>query len=52
MRLKWRRMGRRGGVLLDLVLIVALVLLGAFALNLLGITLADIVSGAEHFFGL
>jgi hypothetical protein len=46
-----RMLNRRGGVLLDIVLIVALVLLGAFALDLLGITFQGIVTGAEHFFG-
>jgi hypothetical protein len=52
MWLRRRTMGQRGGVLLDLVLVVALVLLGAFTLDLLGVTFSDILSGAEHFFGL
>jgi hypothetical protein len=51
MWLRKRAMGRRGDVLLDLVLVVALVLLGAFALDLLGITFWDILHGAAHFFG-
>jgi hypothetical protein len=51
MWLRKRAMGQRGGVLLDLVLVLALVLLGAFALDLLGITFWDIVHGAESFFG-
>jgi hypothetical protein len=46
-----RAMGRQGDVLLDLVLVVALVLLGAFALDLLGITFWDVLHGAAHFFG-
>jgi hypothetical protein len=44
-------MGQRGGVLLDLVLVAALILVGAFTLNLVGITFWDIVQGAERFFG-
>ena len=44
-------MGERAGVLLDLVLVVGLVLLGAFVLDLLGVSFADILQGAEHFFG-
>jgi hypothetical protein len=44
-------MGERGGVVLDLVLAVAIVLLGAFLLDLLGVTLAQILGGAGHFFG-
>jgi hypothetical protein len=51
MWLRHRKMGQRAGVLLDLVLIVALVLIGAFALDLLGITFSDIFQGAAHFFG-
>ncbi len=50
--LKKRAMGRRGGVLLDLVLVITLVLLGAYALDLLGITFSDILNGAAHFFGI
>ena len=45
------RINRRGGVLLDLVLATALVLIGAFALDLLGITFLEILQGAAHFFG-
>jgi hypothetical protein len=51
MWLRKRAMNRRGGVLLDLVLVVALVLLGAFAFDLLGVTFSDILNGAAHFFG-
>jgi hypothetical protein len=51
MRLRKRAMGRGGNVLLDLVLVVALVLLGAFALDIFGITFRDILHGAAHFFG-
>jgi hypothetical protein len=47
-----RMLNRRGGVLLDFVLVVALVLLGAFALDMLGISFHEILSGALHFFGL
>jgi hypothetical protein len=42
---------RRGGVLLDLVLAVGLVLVGAFLLSELGITFHSILHGAERFFG-
>ncbi|MGI0071887.1 MAG: hypothetical protein ACRECT_07505 [Thermoplasmata archaeon] len=45
-------MGTRGGVVLDLVVATALVLLGAFVLDLAGITLLEILQGAKHFFGL
>ena len=41
----------RGGVLLDLILATAFVLLAAFALELLGVNLAEILSGAGRFFG-
>jgi hypothetical protein len=34
------------------VLVIALVLLGAFALDLLGVTFSDILNGAAHFFGM
>jgi hypothetical protein len=46
------RQNRSGGVLLDLVIATALVLLGAFALNRLGIHLSEILVGARHFFGI
>ena len=52
MWLRQRVRSQRGGVLLDLVLVVALVLLGALALDLLGITLSDLLNGAGHFFGI
>jgi hypothetical protein len=46
------RQNNRGGVLLDLVLAAALIILGAFALDLMGITFQSIIQGAEQFFGL
>jgi hypothetical protein len=46
-----RRFNQRGGVVLDIVLAVGLILLGAFVLYSLGITLGEILSGAAHFFG-
>lgn len=46
----WRN--RRGGVVLDLLIALALVLLAAFALAALGITFREIVHGASRFFGL
>jgi hypothetical protein len=52
MWLRKHKLGPRGGVLLDFVLVVALVLLGAFALDYLGVTFSEIVRGAAHFFGL
>jgi hypothetical protein len=52
MRRFFRARNRRGGVLLDLVLAAALILLGAFALEALGISFLEILEGAEHFFGL
>ena len=39
-------------MLLDLVVATALVLLGAFALDRLGIHLGEILVGARHFFGI
>ena len=39
-------------MLLDAVVAVALVLLGAFALETLGITFGQLVHGAMRFFGL
>jgi hypothetical protein len=43
---------RRAGVLLDAVVGFGLVLLGAFALDALGLSFREIVGGAAHFFGL
>ena len=42
---------RRGGVLLDGVLSVGVVLVGAFLLESVGITFADLLHGALRFFG-
>ncbi|HTW39247.1 MAG TPA: hypothetical protein VMF04_00050 [Thermoplasmata archaeon] len=46
------RRSRTGGVLLDLVVATALVLLGAFALDRLGIHFSELLVGARHFFGI
>jgi len=46
------RRNRNGGVLLDLVVGTALVLLGAFALASVGITFPEILHGASRFFGI
>jgi hypothetical protein len=48
-----RRWGpnRRAGVLLDLFLASAIVILGAFALYALGNTFGGILRGVKHFFG-
>lgn len=40
----------RAGVLLDAVLVLGLVLLGAFALDRLGISFGEILHGARQFF--
>ncbi|MFZ1024496.1 MAG: hypothetical protein WAN87_10230 [Thermoplasmata archaeon] len=42
---------RRGGVLLDAVIAMGMILLMAYALDRLGISFADILQGAAHFFG-
>jgi hypothetical protein len=42
----------RGGVVLDLVVALGLVLLAAFALESIGITWADLLRSAARFFGL
>lgn len=46
-----RRLGTRGGVLLDFVLVGAIILLGAYALNAIGLSFSDILHGAARFFG-
>ncbi|HYB78706.1 MAG TPA: hypothetical protein VEG66_02965 [Thermoplasmata archaeon] len=46
------RRNRNGGALLDLVVGMAFVLLGAFALASVGITFPEILRGASRFFGL
>jgi hypothetical protein len=51
MTLSRRRLNRRGGLLLDAVLSLGLVLLGAYALDSLGISFAHLLHGALHFFG-
>jgi hypothetical protein len=45
------RQNANGGILLDLVLAVALILLGTFVLSLLGVTFGEILQGARQFFG-
>lgn len=47
----FRKMNRRGGVLLDLVLATGLILLTAFVLYAAGITFGEVLRGAGHFFG-
>ncbi len=51
MRGAFLRRSQRGGVVLDLVLAAGLILIGAFTLNLIGITLHELLRGAGHFFG-
>jgi hypothetical protein len=46
------RLGRRGGVLLDAVVSIGLIILGAYALESFGITFGQILHGALHFFGI
>ena len=45
------RANRTGGVLLDLIVGSAFVLLGAFALAAVGVSLSEILHGAGRFFG-
>jgi hypothetical protein len=45
------RGNRRGGVLLDFVVAVGLILLASFFLYSVGITFGDLLHGAAHFFG-
>jgi hypothetical protein len=52
MRSRTLRKSARGGVLLDLVVATALIIVGAFALESLGISFGEILSGALRFFGL
>ena len=40
----------RGGALLDGIVALSLVLLGAFALDRLGLTFGEILAGARQFF--
>ena len=48
----WKhRMGRRAGVLLDLVLSLGLIILGAYALESIGLTFGHLLHGALRFFG-
>lgn len=42
---------RRGGVLLDAVVALGVVLVGAYALAHLGLTFEEILRGAGRFFG-
>jgi hypothetical protein len=46
------RFGRRGGALLDTVLSLAFILIGAYALESIGISFGQILHGALRFFGL
>jgi hypothetical protein len=39
----------RGGVALDVVLAIGLVLLAGFALNRIGVTLPEVLTGFRHF---
>jgi hypothetical protein len=52
MNLRSIRLNRRGGFLLDAVLALALILLGAYALESIGINFHQLVHGALQFFGL
>jgi hypothetical protein len=49
---RFRLRSTRAGVVLDLVVAVGLILIGAFVLEAVGITWADLLSGAARFFGL
>jgi hypothetical protein len=46
------RRNQRGGLLLDAVLSLAFLLVGAFLLESVGISLTELVHGAMRFFGL
>jgi hypothetical protein len=46
------RRSTRGGVVLDLVIAFGIILLAAFALESLGISFAELLQDAGHFFGL
>ncbi|MGD0249387.1 MAG: hypothetical protein ABSB97_00615 [Thermoplasmata archaeon] len=46
------RLGQRGGVVLDLVLTLAVVIIGAFALESVGLSFGVLLHGALRFFGL
>ncbi len=52
MRRIFRARSSRGGVLLDAVLALGLILLAAFALERVGISFGEILHSAFHFFGL
>jgi hypothetical protein len=41
----------RGGILLDAVLAIGVVLLGAFVLAHFGVTFSQVIGGAQQFFG-
>jgi hypothetical protein len=49
--LRKHRLGQRGGVLLDLVLAFAFVIVGAYALESIGISFGQLLHGALRFFG-
>lgn len=52
--MRWilHRLNSRGGVLLDLIVGLALVVLGAFVLASFGLNATEILRGARHFFGI
>jgi|HubBroStandDraft_1064217.scaffolds.fasta_scaffold23723_5 hypothetical protein len=52
MALRRLRFNRKGGILLDAVLSLALLVVGAFLLESIGISFGEIVHGAMRFFGL
>jgi hypothetical protein len=51
MRLVRRMRNRQGGVILDSVLSLGIVLVGAFCLESLGISFSELLHGALRFFG-
>jgi len=46
------RLSDRGGVILDLVLVAGIILFAAFTFALLGLSFAELLSGAGRFFGM
>jgi hypothetical protein len=49
---RFRLRSRRAGVVLDVVVAVGLIVIGAFVLEAVGVSWADLVHGVERFFGL
>ena len=46
-----RMRSTRGGILLDAILALVVILLVAFVLSLFGVSFSSMLEGVEHFFG-